>query len=330
MKILFPYVQGKINGPEKWRQDLSKELLKRHEVFCIATNKPSFLINFFKVFKTDIIHSYNQSFGTILILIIGKLLGKKIIHTVHGDFYSELKNKKGLKKIFWIPINNFQLFISKFITFPSKFTKDAILQKNSNISCKSFVLPNGINPQSLKKFPKIKKSSLKIDNDSLVFLEVTNFNHNEKAQGVFTLIKQYNKFVKTSGIKSILLIIGDGYLYKKYKKKYETQNIRFFGYRNDVVGLIKMADIVVHCSYLDNLPMFILEALACNKYVICNRIGGVPEINNKKLIITNNFFEFLQPLLKKIKQEKSCIDEDFKKFYINNICKLFENSIYNV
>ena len=87
MKILFPYSTNKMNGPEKWRQDLVNELSN------VATNKISFIFNIFKVHKVDVLHIYNQSITNFGLIFLAKIFRKKIVYTLHGDYYSAYINK---------------------------------------------------------------------------------------------------------------------------------------------------------------------------------------------------------------------------------------------
>lgn len=54
--------------------------------------------------------------------------------------------------------------------------------------------------------------------------------------------------------------------------------VTFTGYREDVVGLMAAADVLVHCpTHPDPFPAVVLEAMALGKPVVASAIGGVPE-----------------------------------------------------
>lgn len=80
-----------------------------------------------------------------------------------------------------------------------------------------------------------------------------------------------------------LVVVGDGPLFKKLKKKVEDENIRdviFTGSRNDVENIIPSCDVLVLPSYSESFGLVLIEALACGKPVIGSNVGGITEIIN--------------------------------------------------
>ncbi len=78
-----------------------------------------------------------------------------------------------------------------------------------------------------------------------------------------------------------LVIVGDGPLFKKLKKKVEDENIRdviFTGSRNDVENIIPDCDVLVLPSFSESFGLVLIEALACGKPVIGSNVGGITEI----------------------------------------------------
>lgn len=80
-----------------------------------------------------------------------------------------------------------------------------------------------------------------------------------------------------------LVIVGDGPLFKKLKKKAEEEDIRdviFTGSRNDVEDIIPSCDILILPSFSESFGLVLIEALACGKPVIGSDVGGISEIIN--------------------------------------------------
>ena len=78
-----------------------------------------------------------------------------------------------------------------------------------------------------------------------------------------------------------LVVVGDGPLFKKLKKKVEAENIRdviFTGSRNDVEQIIPSCDLLVLPSFSESFGLVLIEALACGKPVIGSNVGGITEI----------------------------------------------------
>jgi len=82
--------------------------------------------------------------------------------------------------------------------------------------------------------------------------------------------------------KTRFLVIGDGPLREKLESLSVSLGlgsaVSFLGFRQDVVALMKMSNVVVLSSLREGLPNVILEALALAKPVVATRVGGVPEI----------------------------------------------------
>jgi glycosyltransferase involved in cell wall biosynthesis len=137
---------------------------------------------------------------------------------------------------------------------------------------------------SIAEIERIRKE-LQIPQDAIVismFGQIAQW----KGQAIFIqaaakLVEQYPQLR--------FLIIGDiiHNREQKYKRDIEqlitqlhlSSPIIFTGFRRDVPNLMRMSDIIVHCSVMpDPLPTVILEAMVSKKPVIAARVGGVPEI----------------------------------------------------
>lgn len=107
---------------------------------------------------------------------------------------------------------------------------------------------------------------------------------------------------------SILLLIGKGKLEKKIKQQVSKLNLEdqvyFLGYRNDVLNILKKADVFVLPSLIEGLPGVLLEAMYCRLPLVTYNVGGVSEIITSKtgiLIEKNkeqNFIDAISGILK--------------------------------
>ena len=78
-----------------------------------------------------------------------------------------------------------------------------------------------------------------------------------------------------------LVVVGDGPLFKKLRKKVEEEHIRdviFTGARDDVEDIIPSCDVLILPSYSESFGLVLIEALACGKPVIGSDVGGITEI----------------------------------------------------
>jgi glycosyltransferase involved in cell wall biosynthesis len=56
------------------------------------------------------------------------------------------------------------------------------------------------------------------------------------------------------------------------------ERVVFAGYRDDVPALLAAADIFVLPSWVEGLPLTVLEAMAAGRPVVASRVGGTPEV----------------------------------------------------
>lgn len=80
------------------------------------------------------------------------------------------------------------------------------------------------------------------------------------------------------------VVIGDGPLGPKLRRRAEalglSDYVTFAGHRPDAAYLIKAMDIFVLPSLRENLPVALLEAMACGVSVAATDVGGVGEVLN--------------------------------------------------
>lgn len=98
--------------------------------------------------------------------------------------------------------------------------------------------------------------------------------------------------LKYSNVNAIYLIVGDDKsqdkAYLKNMKEYALElgvnnSVKFLGFRNDILNILAISDIVVQCSLEEGLPLTILEAMACKKPVIATPVGGVGDVITEKI-----------------------------------------------
>jgi len=78
------------------------------------------------------------------------------------------------------------------------------------------------------------------------------------------------------------VVIGDGAERARLEARSRALGlgaaVRFLGTRHDIPALLAAADIYVHPSLFEALPVSMLEAMAVGLPVVATRVGGVPEI----------------------------------------------------
>jgi glycosyltransferase involved in cell wall biosynthesis len=100
-------------------------------------------------------------------------------------------------------------------------------------------------------------------------------------KGVVDLLKAVKKIKQLNWV---LFIVGDGpqkeNLMEQTKKMGIDDKVIFFGQleRSVLLGILKVADIVVNPSYTEGLPTVIVEAAKCGKAIVATDVGGTKEI----------------------------------------------------
>ena len=259
------------------------------------------LISYFKLKKIvddnnfDIIHCHTPVGGVIGRLVARKTRkkGTKVLYTAHGfHFY------KGAPLRNWLLYYTIEYFCSFFTDELILINKEdyAIAQK---MHAKKFSYLPGIGID-IQKFntasgdiKKTYKKMLGITEDSMVLLSIGELNKNKNHEVVIKALSKMNN------PKIHYVIAGAGDLEDSLKKLVETNglsgNVHLLGYRTDIADLCKMADVYIHPSLREGLPVSVMEAMASGLPCIVSKIRG-----NVDLIDSNGGILF-NP-----KEEKSC------------------------
>ncbi|WP_306436577.1 glycosyltransferase [Acinetobacter colistiniresistens] len=115
-----------------------------------------------------------------------------------------------------------------------------------------------------------------------MFLSVGRFH---EAKDYPNLLRAFSIFKETSIFKEKqpkLVIAGDGELRKEIEALINTLNLQsnviLLGRRDDIPALLNMSDFFVLSSKYEGLPTVVIEAMACETYVIATDCGGSSEI----------------------------------------------------
>jgi glycosyltransferase involved in cell wall biosynthesis len=139
----------------------------------------------------------------------------------------------------------------------------------------SLVIPNVVNTDYFKK------GSI---NDPIHYLHLSHLDNNHK--NVSGMLRAWKSF-SASHPNAIFHIGGDGdsSIYQVEAAQLELSNILFFGSLNQEQVALKMqeCDVFVLFSNYENLPLVMIEAMACGLLVIATDVGGVKEHITEKL-----------------------------------------------
>ncbi len=248
-------------------------------------NSGSSLFRPFLIFKLlliarnyDIIHSHGCSyFGGFYPIILGTLTGKilrrKVIVTYHGGAAKKFFNQYPM-------VIKFFLKLADHITVPSQFLSKIFVEHGLN----TIILPNTL---------KIRNSKFRLRTRIKPLLIVTR--KLEKIYNINCAIRAF-ELIKQKYQNSQLFIVGDGAEINNLKDQVSQMNIKdvyFKGrIKNDqIYNELDKADIFLNPTTEDNMPISVLEALACGLPVISTNVGGIKYLIQDKingLLVDNN------------------------------------------
>ncbi|MEX0721078.1 MAG: N-acetyl-alpha-D-glucosaminyl L-malate synthase BshA [Balneolaceae bacterium] len=201
--------------------------------------------------------------------------GRKVavITTLHGTDITLVGSDPSYKHVVEFSIDK-----SDGVTAVSEYLKQETYNRfeiNQDIR----VVPNFID---LDRFQKSNKSHFKkaiCPEDEKVIVHVSNF---RKVKRVPAVISIFSKVLE-SGIKSKLLLVGDGPDRKKAEKQCRElgicDQVRFLGKLEKVEDVLSIADLFLIPSGSETFGLAALEALSCSVPVISSDVGGLPEVN---------------------------------------------------
>jgi glycosyltransferase involved in cell wall biosynthesis len=112
--------------------------------------------------------------------------------------------------------------------------------------------------------------------------------------------------IKKDGIKTNMVIVGDGPERKKLEALVNSNNlstnVTFVGFQKNVVTWLNKAEIFVMSSTTDAMPTALMQAMACERICISSQVGNISDL----LIHKKNGFLYksndLEALVKLMKQ----------------------------
>ena len=228
--------------------------------------------NFLGKQNVDIIHTHNYK-SDIIGFFAARLAGKRWIVTNHVWHSTDTKLK------FYERIDAFVLKFAHKVIAVSDEIKNELIEKKIK-SGKVKVIHNGIDVPlygTRVSVPQPKAVLGINDNDQVV--TIVGRLSKEKGHAIF-LAAAEKVLENRHNIR--FLVVGDGPLKESLKADTANHNLThkviFTGIRQDMPEIYALSDILVNASFIEGLPMTILEAMAAKVAVIATRVGAVPQV----------------------------------------------------
>ncbi len=311
MKILCPIIDGEVTGGNLICLRIMEESLKKG--YGVVVNSPTegkfthllrekgikvYNIDTRRTFRLDsaiklaciiereginLVHSHAPLGGTVLCRLAGWITGVPVINHVHVPYYF---NINPIVKCYQFLFNwlTSRIFGAKVIAV-SEFVKRKIIEQGTPVN-KIVVIYNGIDLDNIgyeNSQAKVREE-FGLKQNQRIIGEVGRLGE-DKGQRIF--IKAAHQVTeKFSDV--IFMIVGEDLTKEKeYREKLGKLTVDlglehkfiFTGYRLDIMNLMSAFDVsVLPSTFVEGLPVVILEAMAVKKPVITTTIGGNPEI----------------------------------------------------
>lgn len=307
MRILYVITGLGGGGAEKVVCDLADEMCSRGHIVKIAYLKGEVVV-YPKNKKIDLVYlglesvlhalSFFKNYRDLLISFTPDVVHS---HMVHANIFTRIS-----RKFYPIPKlictahssnegGSLRMLAYKFTHSLADLTTNVSSEASRNFEIKKGV-PKGeiktiYNGIDLKKFIKnslVKddlKKSLNIKKNIPIFIAVGRFHEAKDYPNLINAFKIFMERVIHNNDYSnvpLLLIVGDGELKNEVESLIKSfnlnNNIKLLGRRNDIPDLLNLADYFILSSKYEGLPTVIMEAMACETFVISTNCSGSEEI----------------------------------------------------
>lgn len=216
-------------------------------------------------FQPDVVHAHMVHANIFTRLNRIGCAIPKLICTAHNS------NEGGRLRMIAYRLTN---FLSDFNSNVSQEATESLISKGAFNKNNLITVYNGIDLSKFKSFKTEKK------NDEIMVLSVGRFNEQKDYPNLFRAIKILKDNSLIEKVK--FYVAGDGDLRSQLEKTIEdfgiNNNIILLGKRSDIPDLLNQADYFVLSSLHEGLPTVVIEAMACETFVVATDCGGSAEI----------------------------------------------------
>jgi len=222
----------------------------------------------------DVLHMHYALPHAISAFLTSKMLSPikvPIVTTLHGTDVTIVGQEKSLYDITRLGINE-----STVVTVVSEYLK-AEVERVFAPEIEVKTIYNFVDTHLFKSKPVDPLRMGLAQEDEIVFLHISNFREVKRVPDVIETFYGVQK-----QIKSILVLVGEGPVLADAKAQVQalgiSQRVKFLGKQEDVVTILKCADIFLFFSDTESFGLAALEAMACEVPVVGSRSGGMVEV----------------------------------------------------
>lgn len=223
--------------------------------------------------NADIVHTHN-TYAEIVGLLAAKWTRCRTVTSLY--VWSDFGWKRNLLQV----LDRFVLKFYDLITAQCEATlRDTIARglpaKRSKVLISGFVADSAPLPEATRR---IRRRELGVADDDVVLVNNARF-YPEKAQGqllrAFKALRELRPEVR-------LWFLGTGPLESDLRalaRELELEPfVRWFGFVEDPISVLKLADIQVHPSQAEGVPLAVCDGMAVALPIVASAVGGIPEM----------------------------------------------------
>jgi glycosyltransferase involved in cell wall biosynthesis len=297
-----------------------------------------------EIMDSDILHLQTGHGSLNILAAILTNISKKgrkctIVYTSHGvpggydSFLLNFGSTLAKKVIRWLIIRNCKLITTVGLQDLEYWVKRGVPRENISY------IPNGVDTKIFRPSTTLRnryRKQLGFHIDDFVVLFLAQF---RKAKGLTTLLAAMPEIV--SSVHNIkFLLAGSGPMTRNVKsfiRKFDLETkvklLLHYIPDEDLPGLYNASDIYILPSFIEGMPLSLMEAMACAKPVIATNVGDVPLLvkdgvngflippGDPEILVQKIIHLYSRPELKKIMETNNA--EKMLKFDWDNISKKY-------
>ena len=165
-----------------------------------------------------------------------------------------------------------------------------------------------------------KRKELGVPEDAFLLLSVGELNENKNHQIVIKALAELMKTPEGKAKNYYYVIAGQGPLKGELQNLIDslnlTERVKLLGWRSDCAELYKTADLLVHPSLREGLPVTVMEAQAAGLPCIGSNIRGVGDVVSRHNLFDNQDYYSVMVAL-----------SNFQSMYMSNSQKYSKNAV---
>lgn len=292
--IIFSSLPPPIGGVTRSVENLLRALSFKHITTAIMTQRPS-LKPLFSRYDIAHIH-YSRSWKRFLGLLLGKLVSKKVIFTLHGNHYDQNM------------LNNMCAKLADGVVLLNQNSETKYKNHFKNTKVLDSIFAEGVKTNTGKGKVYIDRSKEKTY--LLVYAFDKRFINSKEVYGVDFMLKNISKL--DDKYRLVLLDIKGAY--KEDVEKLGNDTVVYLDFEVDFTTLLQEIDIYVRPTSTDGSSVAVQEALMLGKNVLASDVVERP--NGVILYEYENFQDFQEKLIKIDKKSNDYVPNSIDEYLL--------------